>query len=179
MNNLQKKYKETIIPDLFKTEKYSSIMQVPKITKIVINVGVGDAVVNPKCIEDVKEELGLITGQVPLITKAKKSIAAFKLREGMPIGVKVTLRNKKMYDFLEKLINIALPRVRDFRGVLNTSFDNQGNYNLGVKEQIIFPEIDYDKIKKIRGMDIAIITTAITKKESRLLLSKLGMPFQK
>lgn len=179
VQRLQKTYNEKILPELFKEKQYKSVMEVPKIQKIVINMGVGDAVQDSKRIDDASGELTLITGQKPLITKAKKSIATFKLREGMPIGVKVTLRGKKMYDFLDKLINVALPRVRDFRGVSANSFDKQGNYTLGIKEQIIFPEIDYDKIKKIRGMDITIVTTSKDKDGAFALLQKYGMPFAK
>ena len=179
MSELQKKYNKTIIKYLQKELNFSSIMQVPKIEKIVINMGISDAVKNSKAADDGSNELALITGQKALITKAKKSIAGFKLREGMPIGAKVTLRGKKMWIFLEKLINVALPRVRDFHGLSNKSYDGFGNYALGVKEQIIFPEIDYDKISKIRGMDINIVTTAKNDKESYLLLKEIGIPFYK
>ncbi|WP_422398166.1 50S ribosomal protein L5 [Spiroplasma endosymbiont of Diplazon laetatorius] len=179
MNRLEKQYKDKIIPELFKEKQYKSIMQVPKITKVVINMGIGDAVHDTKKLDDAVLELQQITGQKPLVTKAKKSLAVFKLREGMPIGAKVTLRGKRMYEFLDKLISVALPRVRDFRGVSKTSFDKQGNYTMGIKEQIIFPEIDYDKVKKVRGMDITIVTTATNKDESFALLQKIGMPFVK
>lgn len=181
MNRLKAKYNDVIVKELFqdKERAYKSIMQVPKITKIVVNMGIKDAVQNSKAVEYAAGELALITGQKALITKAKNSIASFKLREGMPIGCKVTLRGVRMYDFLDKLINIALPRVRDFRGVSPTSYDGQGNFSLGVKEQIIFPEIDYDKIKKIRGMDITIVTTASKKADAHALLSKMGIPFKK
>lgn len=172
-------YRETIVPELFKEFEYKSVMQVPKISKIVINMGIGDAVHDSKRIEEAAAELALITGQKPLITKAKKSLAVFKLREGMPIGVKVTLRGRKMYDFLDRLINVSLPRVRDFRGVSKTAFDGFGNYTLGIREQIIFPEIDYDKVQKIRGMDITIVTTAKNNQEGQTLLTKMGMPFAK
>jgi len=172
-------YRENIVPELFKEFEYKSVMQVPKISKIVINMGIGDAVHDSKRIEEAAGELALITGQKPLITKAKKSLAVFKLREGMPIGVKVTLRGGKMYDFLDRLINVSLPRVRDFRGVSKTAFDGFGNYTLGIKEQIIFPEIDYDKVQKIRGMDITIVTTAKNNQEGQALLDKMGMPFAK
>ena len=172
-------YRETIVPELFKEFEYKSVMQVPKISKIVINMGIGDAVHDSKRIEEAAAELALITGQKPLITKAKKSLAVFKLREGMPIGVKVTLRGRKMYDFLDRLINVSLPRVRDFRGVSKTAFDGFGNYTLGIREQIIFPEIDYDKVQKIRGMDITIVTTAKNNQEGQALLTKMGMPFAK
>ena len=154
-------------------------MEIPKLEKIVINMGVGDAVSNSKVLDDAVEELKVITGQKPVVTKAKKSIANFKLREGMTIGCKVTLRGERMYEFLDKLVSIALPRVRDFRGVSQDAFDGRGNYTLGVKEQLIFPEINFDKVKKVRGMDIVIVTTAKTDEEGRLLLKELGMPFKK
>ena len=154
-------------------------MEVPKVEKIVINMGIGDAVQNTKSLDTAVEELTLIAGQKPVVTKAKKSIAGFRLREGMPIGAKVTLRGERMYDFLDKLVSVSLPRVRDFRGVSKKAFDGRGNYTLGVKEQLIFPEIDYDKVSKVRGMDIVIVTTANTDEESRELLTPLGMPFQK
>lgn len=159
--------------------EYKSVMQVPKVEKIIINMGVGDAVQNSKLLDNAVEELTLIAGQKPVITRAKKSIAGFRLREGMPIGAKVTLRGERMYEFLQKLIRVALPRVRDFRGISNKAFDGRGNYTLGVKEQLIFPEIDYDKVNKVRGMDIAIVTTSNTDEEARELLTQLGMPFQK
>ncbi|QGS67805.1 50S ribosomal protein L5 [Oceanobacillus sp. 143] len=158
---------------------YKSVMQVPKIEKIVINMGVGDAVQNSKALDSAVEELTLISGQKPLVTRAKKSIAGFRLREGMPIGTKVTLRGERMYDFLQKLISVSLPRVRDFRGISKKAFDGRGNYTLGVKEQLIFPEINYDKVNKVRGMDIVIVTTSNTDEEARELLAQLGMPFQK
>ena len=158
---------------------YKSVMEVPKIEKIVINMGVGDAVQNAKALDSAVEELATISGQKPMITKAKKSIAGFRLREGMPIGAKVTLRGERMYEFFHKLISVSLPRVRDFRGISKKAFDGRGNYTLGVKEQLIFPEIDYDKVNKVRGMDIVIVTTANTDEESRELLAQLGMPFQK
>ena len=177
MNRLNQKYKETVVPALMKQFNYKSVMEVPYIDKVVINIGVGDAIANSKALDDAVAELAAITGQAPVITKAKKSIANFKVREGMPIGCKVTLRREKMYDFLDKLMNISLPRVRDFRGVSDTSFDGRGNYTLGIKEQIIFPEIDYDKIEKLRGMNIAICTTANTDEEARELLKLMGAPF--
>ncbi|MCD0804769.1 50S ribosomal protein L5, partial [Staphylococcus aureus] len=155
------------------------VMEVPKIDKIVVNMGVGDAVQNSKVLDNAVEELELITGQKPLVTKAKKSIATFRLREGMPIGAKVTLRGERMYEFLDKLISVSLPRVRDFQGVSKKAFDGRGNYTLGVKEQLIFPEIDYDKVSKVRGMDIVIVTTANTDEEARELLANFGMPFRK
>jgi large subunit ribosomal protein L5 len=158
---------------------FTSVMQVPKMEKIVINVGVGEAVANPKVLDEVVAELTQIAGQKPLVTKAKKSIANFKLREGMPIGCKVTLRGERMYDFFDKLVNISLPRVRDFKGVSKTAFDGRGNYTLGIKEQIIFPEIDYDKVNKLRGMDIVIVTTAKSNEEGMALLKEIGMPFAK
>ena len=158
---------------------YKSVMQIPTIDKIVINMGIGDAVSNSKVLDEAVAELALITGQKPVITRAKKSIAGFRLREGMPIGCKVTLRGERMYDFLDKLVSISLPRVRDFRGVSKKSFDGRGNYTLGVKEQLIFPEIDFDKVNKVRGMDIVVVTTANTDEEARELLTQLGMPFQK
>jgi len=179
LSRFKVKYQEQIIGELKKKFNYKSVMQVPKIEKIVINMGVSDARENAKALENAAEELGLITGQKPLITKAKKSIAAFKLREGMNIGCKVTLRGDKMYDFLDRLISIALPRVRDFRGVNPDSFDGRGNYALGIKEQIIFPEIQYDKVDKVRGMDVIIVTTAQSDEEGRELLAQFGMPFRK
>ncbi|MFZ4454403.1 50S ribosomal protein L5 [Salibacterium aidingense] len=179
MNALKERFKNDIVPHLHNKYEYSSVMGVPKIEKIVINMGVGDAVQNPKALDKAVEELSLITGQKPLITKAKKSIAGFKVREGMPIGAKVTLRGERMYDFLEKLINVSLPRVRDFRGVSNKAFDGRGNYTMGIKEQLIFPEIEYDKVDKVRGMDIVIVTTAETDEEAYELLDQMGMPFKK
>ncbi|CAD2074769.1 50S ribosomal protein L5 [Phocicoccus schoeneichii] len=179
MIRLRDKYNETIKDELVKKFNYSSVMQAPKIDKIVVNMGVGDAVQNAKVLDNAVEELTQITGQKPQITKAKKSIATFRLREGMPIGAKVTLRGERMYDFLDKLIAVSLPRVRDFRGVSKKAFDGRGNYTLGIKEQLIFPEIDYDKVSKVRGMDIVIVTTANTDEEARELLTQFGMPFQK
>lgn len=179
MNRLQEKYKQEIVSSLVEKFNYSSVMQTPKIEKIVINMGVGDAVQNPKMLDEAVEELTAISGQKPLVTKAKKSIAGFKLREGMPIGAKVTLRGQRMYDFLDKLISVSLPRVRDFNGVSKTAFDGRGNYTLGIKEQLIFPEIEYDKVNKVRGMDIVIVTTAETDEEARELLTQIGMPFKK
>jgi large subunit ribosomal protein L5 len=179
MNRLHEKYNNEVIPALTNKFGYTSVMQVPKIDKIVVNMGVGDAIANSKVLDDAVNELTIITGQKPVITKAKKSIASFKLREGMSIGCKVTLRGARMYDFLDKLVSISLPRVRDFNGVPKSAFDGRGNYTLGVKEQLIFPEIDYDKINKVRGMDIVIVTTANTDEECRELLAQLGMPFKK
>ncbi|SFK51801.1 large subunit ribosomal protein L5 [Halobacillus dabanensis] len=179
MNELKKQYQEEIVPSLMNKFEYDSIMQTPKIEKIVINMGVGDAVQNAKALDTAVEELTTITGQKPVITKAKKSIAGFRLREGMPIGAKVTLRGERMYEFFQKLIAVSLPRVRDFRGISKKAFDGRGNYTLGVKEQLIFPEIDYDKVNKVRGMDIVIVTTADSDEEARELLAQFGMPFQK
>ena len=179
MNRLNERYVKEIAPALMNKFGYTSPMQVPKVDKIVINVGLGEAVANPKAIEEATKELAQITGQKPVVTRAKKSIANFKLREGMPIGCKVTLRGEKMYEFLDKLVTITLPRVRDFRGVSDTAFDGRGNYTLGVKEQIIFPEINYDKVNKLRGMDIVIVTTAKTNEEAKALLVEIGMPFVK
>jgi large subunit ribosomal protein L5 len=178
-NRLQAKYENEIKGELVKKFGYSSVMQAPKLEKIVINIGVGDAVSNAKALDESVSELTTITGQKPVITKAKKSIANFKLREGTPIGCKVTLRGGKMYAFLDKLISISLPRVRDFRGINKNAFDGRGNYTLGVKEQLIFPEIDYDKVTKIRGMDVVIVTTANKDEEAYELLKLLGMPFTK
>ena len=179
MNELKQFYQESVVPSLVDKFEYKSIMQVPKVEKIVINMGVGDAVQNSKLLDNAVEELTLISGQKPVITRAKNSIAGFRLREGMPIGTKVTLRGERMYEFLQKLIRVALPRVRDFRGISNKAFDGRGNYTLGVKEQLIFPEIDYNKVNKVRGMDIVIVTTSNTDEEARELLTQLGMPFQK
>lgn len=176
---LKKRYAEEIAPALLKKFNYRSPMQLPKIEKIVVNMGVGEAAQNSKVLDGAVEDLTQITGQKPIITRAKKSIAGFKLREGMPIGCKVTLRGERMYHFLDKLINVALPRVRDFRGVSPKSFDGHGNYSLGLREQLVFPEIQYDKIDKVRGMDIIIVTTAETDEEARELLTQFGMPFRK
>ena len=179
MNRLQERYTNEITKNLMKKFGYESTMQTPKIVKVVINMGVGDAIDNPKNLDEAVAELTQIAGQKPVITKAKKSIANFKLREGMPIGCKVTLRGERMYEFLDKLVSISLPPVRDFRGVPKNSFDGRGNYTLGVKEQLIFPEIDFDKVAKLRGMDIVFVTTAKTDEEGRALLTELGMPFAK
>lgn len=179
MSRLKEKFVNEVSSALMSKFEYTSVMQVPKVDKIVINMGVGDAVQNSKVLDSAVEELGLISGQKPVITKAKKSIAGFRLREGMPIGAKVTLRGERMYDFLDKLIAVSLPRVRDFHGVSKKAFDGRGNYTLGVKEQLIFPEIDYDKVTKVRGMDIVIVTTANSDEEARELLTQFGMPFQK
>ena len=179
MNRLNQKYNEEIVKKMMERYGYSSVMECPKLVKIVVNMGVGDAIGNPKALEEAVSELTAITGQKPVITKAKKSIANFKLREGMEIGCKVTLRGERMYDFFDKLVSISLPRVRDFRGVSRTAFDGRGNYTLGVKEQLIFPEINYDKVAIVRGMDIVIVTTAKTNEEAYTLLEELGMPFTK
>ena len=178
MEKLREQYKKEVVQALMKKFNYKSVMEVPKLEKIVINVGLGDIRENPKALENTINDLSIITGQKPVITKAKKSIAAFKLREGVNVGCKVTLRAGKMYDFADKLFNLALPRVRDFRGVSKNSFDGKGNYSLGIKEQLIFPEIEYDKIDKIRVMDIIFVTTAKTDEEARELLSLMGMPFR-
>jgi large subunit ribosomal protein L5 len=179
MSRLKDKYNDEAAPALQKAFNYKSAMQTPRLEKIVLNMGVGDAKDNPKAIDNAARDMSIIAGQKAVITKAKKSVSAFKLREGMSIGCKVTLRGEKMYEFLDKLISIALPRVRDFRGVSPNSFDGHGNYAMGAREQLIFPEIDYDKIDKIRGMDIIIVTTAETDEEARELLRLLGMPFSK
>ena len=179
MNRLQEKYQDNIRTSLVEKFNYKSIMQSPKVVKIVINMGVGDAITNTKALDDAVNELTMLTGQKPVITRAKKSIANFKLREGMAIGCKVTLRGERMYQFLDKLVSIALPRVRDFQGVSKKAFDGRGNYTLGVKEQLIFPEINYDKVNRVRGMDIVIVTTANTDLEGLELLTQLGMPFKK
>lgn len=176
---MQEKYRSEIVPALMDKFNYDSVMQVPKIEKVVINMGVGEAVGNPKVLDGAVSDLETITGQKPVVTKAKKSIAGFKIREGMPIGAKVTLRGERMYHFLDKLFNVALPRVRDFRGVSSKAFDGRGNYTLGLKEQLIFPEIEYDQVDKVRGMDVVIVTTAQTDEESRALLGEFGMPFKK
>ena len=178
MEILKEQYQKEVVPALMKKFNYKSVMEVPKLEKIVINVGLGDMKDNPKALDNTINDLKIITGQTPIVTKAKKAIAAFKIREGVNIGCKVTLRSGKMYDFAYKLFNVSLPRVRDFRGVSNNSFDGRGNYSMGIKEQLIFPEIEYDKIDTIRGMDIIFVTTAKTDEEAKELLSLLGMPFQ-
>lgn len=178
-NRLQEKYTNEIVPSMIEKFNYTSIMQAPKLDKIVLNMGVGDATANAKNLDEAVEELGLIAGQKPLITKAKKSIAGFRLREGNAIGAKVTLRGQRMYEFLDKLVNVSLPRVRDFHGTSSRAFDGRGNYTLGVREQLIFPEINYDNVNRVRGLDIVIVTTANTDEESRELLTQLGMPFTK
>ena len=179
MSRLMERYQNEVVKSLMEKFNYSSKMQAPKIEKIVLNIGVGDAVSNSKLLDEAVNELTLISGQKPVITRAKKSIDGFKLREGAPIGCKVTLRGERMYEFLDKLVNISLPRVRDFRGVSNNSFDGRGNYTLGIKEQLIFPEINFDKVNKLRGMDIVFVTTAKTDEEGHELLAQLGMPFKK
>ena len=176
---LKTKYLEEVAPSLMKEYNYSSVMETPKIEKVVINIGVGDATKNAKLLEESVAELTAITGQKPVVTKAKKSIASFKLREGNPIGCKVTLRGSRMYQFLDKLLTISMPRIRDFHGVSRNSFDGRGNYTLGIKEQIIFPEINYDQVNVVRGMDIVIVTTAKSDKEALSLLEGLGMPFER
>ena len=179
MPRLHDKYKNVVTPALQDKFKFESSMQVPKLVKVVLNMGCGDVKDNPKAIEIAVAEMATITGQKPVITKAKHSIAAFKLREGMNIGVKVTLRGARMYEFVDKLFNIALPRVRDFRGINGDAFDGRGNFSMGIKEQLIFPEIEYDKVDKVRGMDITFVTTADTDEEAKELLTQLGMPFTK
>ena len=179
MARLKEMYKADVAPALMKKFEYKSVMQIPKVDKVVINVGCGEARENPKAVDAIVGDIATITGQKPVICLAKKSVANFKLREGMPNGVKVTLRGDKMYEFLDRLFSLALPRVRDFRGINPNSFDGRGNYSLGVKEQLIFPEIEYDKIDKVRGMDICIVTTAATDEEARELLTLMGAPFAK
>lgn len=178
-SRLKEKYSNEVVPALMEKFQYDNVMQVPKLNKVVVNLGVGAARENPKTLENAVNELQIITGQKPVVTKAKKSIANFKLREGMSVGTKVTLRGQRMYDFLDKLMNISLPRVRDFRGVSATSFDGRGNYALGIKEQLIFPEIVYDMVDQIRGMDIIIVTTAQSDEEAKTFLEYMGMPFKK
>ena len=178
MDRLQEKYQKEVVPALTEKFGYKNVMQLPKVEKVIINMGVGEAVGNPKALDSAVSDLTIISGQKPLLTRAKKSLAAWKLREGMPIGCKVTLRGERMYQFLDKFMNVALPRVRDFRGVSGTAFDGRGNYAVGLKEQLIFPEIEYDKNDKIRGMNIVIVTTAQTDEEARELLKLMGMPFK-
>ncbi len=178
-SRLKEKYQSEVVPALMEKFQYSNVMEVPKVEKIIINMGIGEAKENKKLLDSGVRELELITGQKPILTHAKKSIANFKLREGMNVGTKVTLRGEKMYDFLDKLMNISLPRVRDFRGVKPTSFDGRGNYALGIKEQLIFPEIEYDDVENVRGMDIIIVTTANTDEEAKAFLQLMGMPFKK
>jgi large subunit ribosomal protein L5 len=176
---LREKYRETVVPALMKEFSYQSVMQVPKVEKVVLNVGLGEAIQNIKLLDAAQKELSIISGQKAVMTKAKKSIAGFKLRKGMPIGCKVTLRGNRMFEFLDRLISVALPRIRDFKGVSTRAFDGKGNYSLGIKEQFIFPEIDYDKVEMVHGMDIAICTTGRTDAEAKALLRHLGMPFRK
>lgn len=176
-SRLKEKYLNEVVPALQEQFKYTNVMAIPKLDKVVINIGLGEVTQNPKALDAAINDLTLITGQKPVVTKAKKSIAGFKLREGMPVGVKVTLRGDRMYEFVDRLVSVALPRVRDFRGVSPKSFDGRGNYSLGLKEQLIFPEIEYDKIDKIRGMEIVFATTAKSDEEGRALLKLLGMPF--
>lgn len=178
-NWLEERYKTEVVPALMKSLNLSNVMQVPRITKVVVNIGMGEALDNPKSLDAAVNDLQLITGQKPVITKARKSIANFKLREGRAIGTKVTLRGRLMWDFLDRLMNIALPRTRDFRGVSADAFDGRGNYTLGLKDQLVFPEIDYDKIDKLRGLEVTVVTTATTDDAARLLLQMLGMPFRK
>jgi large subunit ribosomal protein L5 len=178
MARLENFYKEECVPAMMQEFRYKSSMQVPRVKKIIINMGLGEATQNIKILDSASAELAAIAGQKPVITRARKSIAAFKLREGMPIGCMVTLRRDKMFEFLDRLLNVALPRVRDFRGVSDKAFDGRGNYTLGIKEQIIFPEIDYDKIDKIKGMNITIVTSATTDEEAKFLLKRMGMPFR-
>lgn len=178
-SRLKEKYENEVVDYLMETFEYKSIMQVPELEKVIINIGLGEAKDNPKALESAINDLTIISGQKPVVTKAKKSIANFKLREGSNIGCKVTLRGEKMYDFLDKLMNVALPRVRDFRGIKPTAFDGRGNYAIGLKEQLIFPEIEYDKVDAIRGMDIVIVTTANTDEEAKSFLERMGMPFAK
>jgi len=179
MSRLKERYKKELIPSLMKLYGYKNIMQIPRLDKVVLNIGLGEAVQNAKALEAAERDLTAISGQHPVITRAKKSIAAFRLRTGMPIGLKVTLRGERMYDFFDKLVNAVLPRMREFQGVSRNSFDGQGNYTLGLKEQILFAEVDYDKIDKVRGLEVSIITTAKTDEEGRHLLELLGMPFAK
>jgi large subunit ribosomal protein L5 len=178
MSDIKQKYQEDVVPKLMEAFGYKNLMEVPKLEKIVLNMGLGEAIKNGKIIDSAAAEMAIIAGQKPVITKAKKSIAAFKLREGMPIGCMATLRNEKMWDFLNRLINISLPRVRDFRGISGKAFDGRGNYSLGIREQIIFPEIDYDKIDQVKGLNITIVTTAKNDSEGKELLKLLGMPFR-
>ena len=179
MSILAEKYKDEVIPALKKEFGYRNVMAIPKLTKVVVNMGVGEAIGDAKILDQAVEEMGTIVGQKPSITRAKKSIANFKLRAGMPIGCRVTLRGRMMYEFMNRLMNLALPRVRDFRGVPNKGFDGRGNYTLGLKDQLVFPEINYSKVQKVKGMNVSIVTTARTDEESRALLSHLGMPFRK
>lgn len=179
MPRLKERYQQEVVPRLLKEFSYKTVMQVPRLQKVVLNIGLGEVTTNPKAMEAAQKDLEAIAGQHPVITRARRSISAFKLREGMPIGVMVTLRGSRMYEFLDKLVNVALPRIRDFQGIPRNSFDGRGNYTLGLKEQLAFPEVDYDKIDKVRGLEVAIVTTAQNPEEGRKLLELLGMPFQK
>ncbi len=179
MSRLREKYRNEVIPTLMKLEGYKNVMQVPRLSKVVLNIGLGEAIQNAKALEAAEKDLTAISGQHPIITRARKSIASFRLRAGMPIGLKITLRGERMYDFFDKLVNAVLPRIREFQGVSRDSFDGRGNYTLGIKEQIIFPEADYDNIDKVRGLEVSIITTANTNEEGKHLLESLGMPFSK
>lgn len=179
MSRLYDQYKNQVSPELMKQFSYKTVMQVPRIEKLVLNMGLGEATQNPKAIDAAVADLELITGQKPVVTRAKKSIAQFRVREGMPIGAKVTLRGERMYHFLDKLMNVSLPRVRDFRGVSPKAFDGRGNYTLGLREQLIFPEVEYDKVDKVRGMEVVVVTTATTDEEARALLTLMGMPFRR
>jgi large subunit ribosomal protein L5 len=179
MAGLKERYKQEIVPKLMEARGYKNIMEVPRLEKVVVNIGLGEAISNAKALEGAEKDLPLITGQKPIITRSKRSIANFRLREGMPIGMKVTLRQERMYDFIERLINVVLPRMREFRGIPRNSFDGRGNYSLGFKEQTIFPEIEYDKIDKVRGLEITIVTSARTDEDGRLLLELMGVPFSK
>jgi large subunit ribosomal protein L5 len=179
MSPLREKYKEEVVPALMERHGYKNVMQVPRLDKIVLNIGLGEATQNPKALEAAERDLAAVSGQHPIITRAKKSISSFRLREGMPIGLKVTLRGERMYDFFDKLVNVVLPRMREFQGVPRNSFDRRGNYTLGLKEQITFPEVDYDKVDKLRGLEVSVITTARTDEEGRTLLEVMGMPFAK
>jgi len=179
MSRLKEMYRTEVVPTLMREFSYKSVMQVPRLEKIVINIGLGEATQNPRALEAAEKDLATITGQHPVITRAKRSISSFKVRKGMPIGMMVTLRGNRMYDFFDKLVNATLPRIRDFQGIPRNSFDGRGNYSLGLREQIMFPEIEYDKVDKIRGLEVSIITTARTNDEGRRLLELLGMPFQR
>lgn len=179
MSRLKEKYVKEVVPELMNKFGYKNVMQVPKLSKIVLNISLGEAIQNPKALEGAEKDLVAIAGQHPVITRSKKSIAAFKLRAGMPIGMTVTLRGRRMYDFLDKLVSVVLARIRDFQGVSRDSFDGEGNYTLGMKEQVVFPEIDYDKVDKLRGLEVTIVTTAVNDEEGRGLLEALGMPFRR
>ena len=179
MSRLKERYEKEVVPELMRKFGYKNVMQVPRLNKIVLNIGLGEAIQNPKALEGAEKDFVAIAGQHPVITRAKKSIAAFKLRAGMPIGMMVTLRGKRMYDFFDKLVSVVLARIRDFQGIPRDSFDGEGNYTLGIKEQVVFPEIDYDKVDKLRGFEIIIVTTAASNEEGRSLLESMGMPFRR